>query len=336
MSRPEFQLIDWIRSRVTDRPPVSLGIGDDAACLQPTGDRATLVAIDMLMEGTHFTFPPATPRLAGRKALAVNLSDIAAMAGRPTVAFVSVALPKTEGMSFAQEVHEGLLQLANEFDVVVAGGDTNSWTGPLVISVTVMGEPLGPVPVCRQGAKPGDWLFVTGALGGSLPSGRHLTFTPRVHEVRQLASLVEIHAMIDISDGLAADLHHILKASQVGAVLDASEIPLTDAVRNAHRRDEVSGAGSVQAQKSFDIENAKVPDFLTPAPLFRGLSDGEDFELLFSVSPEDGRKLLRDWQCQTAVTKIGEICRGDQCQLKFADGTIQPLPPIGWTHPLNQ
>lgn len=307
MNRPEFQLIDWIRSRVTDRPPVSLGIGDDAASLMPTGDQATLVAIDMLMEGTHFTFPPATPRLAGRKALAVNLSDIAAMAGRPTVAFVSVALPKEHGMAFAQEVHEGLLELANEFHVVIAGGDTNSWSGPLVISVTVMGEPLREAPVCRQGAKPGDWIFVTGALGGSLPSGRHLTFTPRVHEVQQLASLVELHAMIDISDGLAADLHHILKASQVGAVLDAASIPLTESASNG-------------------IDDR--------SPLIRGLSDGEDFELLFTVSPDDGKKLVQDWQGPTPVTKIGEIDSSRECQLKLVDGTIQPLPPIGWTHSL--
>ena len=309
MNRPEFQLIDWIRSRVVDRPPVSLGIGDDAACLNPTGDRSTLVAIDMLMEGTHFTFPPATARLAGRKALAVNLSDIAAMAGRPTVAFVSVALPKDRGMSFAQEVHEGVLELADEFGVILAGGDTNSWSGPLVISVTVMGEPIGAKPVCRSGAKPGDWLFVTGALGGSLHSGRHLTFTPRVHEVQALVSFVTLNAMIDVSDGLAADLHHILNASQVGAVLDATSIPLTTAALSAN--DDRS-------------------------PLLHGLSDGEDFELLFSVSADDGRRLQGDWRHQMSVTKIGEVLSEKECLLRKANGTTEPLPPIGWTHSLSQ
>ena len=305
MSRPEFQLIDWIRGQVRDREPVTLGIGDDAACLRPPTDRDTLVAIDMLMEGVHFTFPPATPQLAGRKALAVNLSDIAAMAGRPTAAFVSVALPNDRGMDFAKDVHAGLIQLANEHNVVVAGGDTNSWDGPLVISVTVVGEPLGLRPVCRKGAVPGDWLFVTGALGGSLPSGRHLTFPPRIREVEQLASLVDLHAMLDISDGLSADMHHMLNASQVGALIEADQIPLTEtAIRTADGK----------------------------TPLLHGLSDGEDFELLFAVSPDDGRRLLSDWQNETPVRKIGEISEALGARIRYPDGTIEPLPPLGWTH----
>jgi len=308
MNRPEFELIEWIRARVRDRAPVTLGIGDDAACLQPAGDRETLVAIDMLMEGVHFTFPSATPQLAGRKALAVNLSDIAAMAGRPTAAFVSVALPNARGMQFASEVHEGLIQLANEYDVVIAGGDTNSWDGPLVISVTVVGEPLGPRPVCRHGALPGDWLFVTGAVGGSLSSQRHLTFSPRLAEVKQLAKMASLHAMLDISDGLAADLHHLLKAGNVGAVLEAASIPLTEA-----------------ASKSTDGST----------PLMHGLSDGEDFELLFTVTPDDGLRLTSEWREATPITKIGEITDVRGCSLHFPDGRTEPLPPIGWTHRLG-
>ena len=309
MSRPEFQLIDWIRGQIRDRAPVTLGIGDDAACLKPSADRETLVAIDMLMEGVHFTFPPATPQLAGRKALAVNLSDIAAMAGRPTAAFVSVALPKSRGMDFAKDVHAGLIELANEHNVVVAGGDTNSWDGPLVISVTVVGEPLGLRPVCRKGAQPGDWIFVTGALGGSLPSGRHLTFPPRLGEVEQLASLFDLHAMLDISDGLAADLHHLLNASHVGALIEADQIPLTKtALRGVNGK----------------------------TPLMHGLSDGEDFELLFAVSPDDGRRLMSDWRNETPVHKIGEITEVDGARIRYPDGRIEPLPPLGWTHQLGQ
>lgn len=308
MHRPEFELIDWIRDRVTDRPPVTLGIGDDAALLQPTGDRETLVAIDMLMEGIHFQFPDTTPQLAGRKALAVNLSDIAAMAGRATSAFVSVALPNQRGVQFARDVHEGIMQLANEFDVVIAGGDTNSWNGPLVISVTVVGEPLAGQAVCRSGAKPGDWLFVTGALGGSLPSHRHLTFTPRLREVEQLGQLVTLNAMIDISDGLAADLHHIMEASHVGAVLDGEQIPLTDTA-------------------------VKMSDGKTP--LMHGLSDGEDFELLFTVNPADGRRLESLWTGNTRMTRIGEITDVSGCLIRFSDGRTESLPPLGWTHRLG-
>jgi thiamine-monophosphate kinase len=308
MDRPEFALIDWIRSQVRDRDPVLIGIGDDAASLRPTAGRETLVAIDMLMEGVHFTFPPATPQLAGRKALAVNLSDIAAMAGRPTAAFVSVALPNGRGLDFAKDVHQGLLELADEYDVVVAGGDTNSWNGPLVISVTVVGEPILQRPVCRRGAAAGDWLFVTGALGGSLSSGRHLTFPPRLAEARELANRVNLHAMLDISDGLAADLSHMLKASQVGAILDADQIPLTES-----------------AKTCGDARSA----------LMHGLSDGEDFELLFAVSPEDGQLLLSNWREETRLTKIGEITATQGCWLRDSLGRKEILPPIGWTHSLG-
>lgn len=305
MNRPEFALIDWIRSQVHDRDPVTLGIGDDAACLRPSTDRETLVAIDMLMEGVHFTFPGATPALAGRKAVAVNLSDIAAMGGRPTAIFVSVALPVQRGLSFAQEVHSGVIELANEHQLVIAGGDTNSWNGPLVISVAVTGEPIGLRPVCRSGAKIGDWLFVTGELGGSLPSGRHLSFPPRLAEAKKLVESVDVHSMLDISDGLAADLHHILKSSRVGALVQAGSIPV-----------------SRTAQSATDGK----------PPLLHALSDGEDFELLFSVSPSEGQRLLDHWNHPTPITRIGEITDYPGCWLQQPDGSREQLPPLGWTH----
>ncbi|WP_373650999.1 MULTISPECIES: thiamine-monophosphate kinase [unclassified Schlesneria] len=308
MSRPEFDLIHWIRSQVRDREPVRVGIGDDAACLRPPADRDQLVAIDMLMEGVHFTFPDATPEQAGRKALAVNVSDIAAMAGEPTAAFVSVALPKHRGAQFARRVHTGVIELADEFNIVIAGGDTNSWNGPLVISVTLTGHPVGPRSICRDGAKPGDWLFVTGKLGGSLPTRHHLTFTPRLAEAKKLARMVELHAMMDISDGLAADLDHILTASRVGALLVADQIPLTE-----------------WALASTDGSS----------PLQHGLSDGEDFELLFAVSPEEGERLLAQWPETTPITRVGEIVEAAGCRIRYPDGRIEPLSPIGWTHSLD-
>jgi len=309
MQRPEFELIDWIRGQVRDRGTVSLGIGDDAACLKPNPDRELLVATDMLMEGVHFEFSSATPQQAGRKALAVNLSDIAAMGGRATAAFVSVALPSDRGMQFARDVHTGLIELANDHDVILAGGDTNSWNGPLVINVAVLGEPWMPRPVSRKGAQPGDWLFVTGALGGSLVSGRHLNFPPRLAEAQRLVNLVEVHAMLDVSDGLAADLHHILKASRVGAILFEPDIPLT--------------------QSAKTVNDGR-------SPLMHGLSDGEDFELLFAVAPEAGRQLLSSWNMVTSLTRIGEISTELDCRLRRADGKMELLPPIGWTHRLGE
>ncbi len=307
MERPEFALIDWIRSRVVDCGPVKLGIGDDAAVLQSDAGKDWLVATDMLMEGVDFTFPPATPALVGRKALAVNLSDIAAMGGRPTAAFVSVALPIEQGVGFARDIHVGLLELADRHQVVLAGGDTNSWHGPLVINVAVVGEPWGPHSITRSGAKPGDWIFVTGTLGGSI-SGHHLTFEPRVLEAQALTRMVNVRAMIDVSDGLAADLHHLLKMSHVGAVLEAGAIPIS--------------------QAAIDANDSK-------SPLQHALSDGEDFELIFTVSSDDGRRLLATWNNSTPISHIGVITGEPGCWLRTGDQR-EPLPPLGWSHALNE
>lgn len=306
MHRPEFALIDWIRSRVIDRDPVKLGIGDDAAILRSQHDRDWLVATDMLMEGTDFTFPPATAVQVGRKALAVNLSDIAAMGGRPTAAFVSVALPIGRGVDFARELHAGVLDLADQYDVVVAGGDTNSWRGPLVINIAVIGEPFGATSITRAGARPGDWIFVTGSLGGSI-LGHHLMFEPRVRESKLLTGLVHIHAMVDVSDGLAADLHHILKQSHVGAIVDAAAVPVSDVAR-------------------------KLQDGRTP--LHHALADGEDFELIFTVAADDGRRLLDSWNDATPIAHIGEITAQQECWLRTDANELQSLPPLGWTHSL--
>jgi len=342
----EFAFIDWIRQRIADRPPVRLGIGDDAAILEPSA-QPLLVTTDMLMEGTDFTFPETTPELAGRKSLAVNLSDIAAMGGTPTVAFVSVALPSSlsprprqggegqgEGASapidsqharrFAEAFFTGLLDLADEFGVIIAGGDTNTWDGPLVANITLLGHPVGQAAVTRGGAKPGDWIFVTGELGQSI-LGHHLTFTPRVREARQLLDLVDLHAMIDISDGLAADLHHILAASHVGAIIDADRLPLRHPSGGRQPPDY-----GIPAQSALN-QGADAPR----SEIQRALGDGEDFELLFTVSAVDGEKLQLQWRDKTRLTHIGEITANQDCRLRFADGTTTTLPPLGWVHELR-
>lgn len=308
MNRAEFSLIDWIRSHVVDRDPVKLGIGDDAAVLRSDSNRDWLVATDMLMEGVDFTFPPATARLAGRKSLAVNLSDIAAMGGRATAAFASVALPIGRGVEFARDLHAGLLELADEFGVILAGGDTNSWNGPLVINVAVVGEPVGSQSITRSGAKPGDWLCVTGSLGGSI-AGHHLTFQPRLREAAKLGRLGYVHAMLDISDGLAADLHHLLDCSRVGALVDAASIPVSDAAR-------ATNDGR--------------------SPLEHALSDGEDFELLFTVSEANATRLFTEWNDPTPIRRIGRITAETGCWLERDGDEREPLPPLGWSHPLGE
>ncbi|HLQ43232.1 MAG TPA: AIR synthase-related protein, partial [Planctomycetaceae bacterium] len=166
-----------------------------------------------------------------------------------------------------------------------------------------IGEATERGPVCRSGAKPGDWLFVTGPLGGSL-LGKHLTFTPRVREALELHHAVDLHAMIDLSDGLSTDLHHLLDESGVGATLFADLIPVSDAAR-------------------------QMTDGRTP--LEHALGDGEDFELLFAVSADDGGKLVSG-ECSTSARRIGEIEAAAGCRLCEADGSIRPLARTGWEH----
>ncbi len=300
--RNELALIDWIRQQARSTPGLQLGIGDDAAVWQ-VAEKQLLLTTDVLMENVDFRCDEAPAKLIGRKAMAVNLSDIAAMAGRPLTALVGVALPRSRGFEFARELHQGLQSLADEFHVAIIGGDTNIWDGPLFISVTVIGEATERGPVLRSGAKPGDWIFVTGPLGGSI-TGKHLAFTPRVREALELHRLVDLHAMIDLSDGLSADLYHILDESHVGATLFAEAIPITDAAR-------------------------QMTDGRTP--LDHSLADGEDFELLFTVEPSEGRALLAG-HCSVSVVHIGEIEETAGCQLRHSNGSVMPLPRTGWEH----
>ena len=299
----EFALIEWIREQAKAHPRVGIGIGDDAALLRFPAAADCLLAVDTLMEGTHFT-SETPPRLVGRKALAVNLSDIAAMAGRPLAALVSVALSRRHGPEAARELAAGVQELADEFGVAVAGGDTNIWDGPLVVSLTVIGEATGRSAVRRSGARVGDWIVVTGEFGGSL-QGRHLSFRPRVEEALRLHELAALHAMIDVSDGLVADLYHILDESGVGAVLEADAIPISEV------------AGALNDGRS---------------PLEHALEDGEDFELLFTVRPEEGRQLPDALGPATPLTKIGEIVAGSGAVLLGASGHRRSLQRSGWEH----
>lgn len=300
--RNELALIDWIRQQAHPVDALRVGIGDDAAVWQTRGQQL-LLTMDVLMEGVDFLFPEASAELVGRKAMAVNLSDIAAMAGRPLAALVGVALPRSRGFEFAQQLQTGMQSVAEQFQVTIIGGDTNIWDGPLVISITVMGEATERGPVRRSGAKPGDWLFVTGPLGGSI-LGKHLMFTPRIHEALRLNETFDLHAMIDLSDGLSTDLHHLCDESCVGATLDSEAIPISDAAR-------------------------RLNDSLSP--LEHALRDGEDFELLFAVSPDDGRKLIESGEL-IPVVHVGNIESSLGCRLTQPDGTTHVLEKTGWEH----
>ena len=300
----EFRLIDRFKRVAGNRSDVLLGIGDDAAVvrhLQPSG----LLAADILLEGVHFEIPPATPRQVGHKAMAVNLSDIAAMAGSPRFALVSVALPRSsENEDLADNLFAGLHSTAGRYGAAIVGGDTTTWNGPLVINVSVFGDTHERGPITRGNARPDDWIFVTGELGGSL-AGSHLTFEPRVEEARALHETVELHAMLDVSDGLVADLYHILEESGVGAILNADSIPLSQAASSAE-----DGT----------------------SPLQHALGDGEDFELLFTVSPDDGERLLTANLFETQLTRIGTITTEQRCILTDSVRDSIELPRLGWAH----
>jgi thiamine-monophosphate kinase len=302
----EFEYIDWLRRRTPTDPRVLLGPGDDAAALQLRPDVPCLVTTDMLVDGVCFNLAEAGPQAVGRKAMAVNLSDIAAMAGRPVAAVVSAALPRQGGRNLAEKLYLGLREMADEFQTAIVGGDTNSWDGPLVISVTVLGEATGAGPVCRSGAKAGDWLLVTGPLGGSI-RGKHLTFSPRVREAMRLHEITHLHAMIDISDGLAADVNHLCIESGCGAVLWPDRIPISEDAR-------------VMADDK--------------SPLDHALTDGEDFELVFAVSEDEGRRLLESQPILgITLAHIGEFV-GQGLWIEH-EGNRRPLEPHGYEHRLG-
>ncbi len=301
-NKNELAFIEWIRRHSRSAESLRVGIGDDAAVWQTYGQQL-LFTTDVLMEGVDFLLPDASPSMVGRKAMAVNLSDIAAMAGRPLAALIGVALPKSRGIEFASELQHGMQALADEFQVTIIGGDTNIWDGPLVISITLIGEGTNHGPVQRSGAKVGDWLFVTGPLGGSI-LGKHFTFLPRIQEALRLNETLDLHAMIDVSDGLSTDLHHLCDESCVGATLFGDKIPFTDA--------------------AFRMSDGK-------SLLYHALTDGEDFELLFAVSAEDGQKLTSGVVDVPAI-HIGEIDATLGCRLRNADGRVSSIERAGWEH----
>ncbi|MBN1846796.1 MAG: thiamine-monophosphate kinase [Sedimentisphaerales bacterium] len=319
---------------MSDIKGVCVGIGDDMAVLE-IGGETILLTCDMLLEGVHFVlgdcpapanggvpYSRATLEQVGYKAMACSLSDCAAMAALPWCAVVSVALPNRLGMTDAQQLHKGLQQAAQKFDCPIVGGDTTSWDKPLAINVSMLAKAAGITPVRRSGAQEEDIIFVTGTLGGSL-AGRHLEFAPRVREARLLAERIELHALIDISDGLSRDLHHICSESGVGAVVDRSAIPLSPAAR---RRGD---------------------------PLEAALADGEDFELLLCVSPADAETLQREWPrwiaersqadasaaragpWQDKLTAIGRIVPVKDSVTMFLRDEQRNLTPLavkGWEH----
>jgi thiamine-monophosphate kinase len=302
VSKSELELIAWLKRRQSPAPShVELSIGDDMASVR-LGAARVLITSDLLLDGVHFVVGEHTPEQIGRKAMACSVSDCAAMAVRPVAATASVALPDKVDMAFAQRLVEGMNAVADAYDCPLVGGDTTSWPSGLVVDVAMLGEPWpGCEPVRRDGAKPGDAIYVTGPLGGSR-LGHHIDFSPRVAEAHRLVTELRerLHAMLDISDGLSLDLWRICEASGCGAELD--EALLDDVVSEAAR--------ALSARDGRSV-------------LDHVLNDGEDFELLFAVDPEEPAPPIG--------VRVGTMVTSG-LTLTGRDGTSRPIEAKGFQH----
>jgi thiamine-monophosphate kinase len=325
----EAGIIRLIQGKVSQKLPsyVKKGIGDDCAVLETAGDRVLLITTDTLIEGIHFTTRSLSPEALGWKALAVNISDIAAMGGTPRTAFLSIgAKPETE-VRFIESFMAGFKALADKTDIVLAGGDTVESPTSAVITITLLGDCLPEHVVYRSGARVGDDLWVTGPLGdaaaglfllqnkqapatsGYEPLVRaHQEPMPPLDVGKALGEMGLAHAMIDISDGIAKDLGHICEQSGTGALLRATSIPMSDRLLRL----------AAEVEKS---------------PLDWALHGGEDYELLFTASSANEEKILTLTAkiSGTPATKIGTIIHEDGIWLKTEKGK-QSLESTGYVH----
>lgn len=320
----EFELLRHVFASNARLPVrVTLPPGDDMGQVRLDG-RDVLVTVDQVADGVHVDRRTTSLRKIGRKAVTRNLSDIAAMAARPVGGVVAASLPRDMNQAQARELLDAMRDTAMEYDCPIFGGDVSMWDHPLLISVTLLAEPAGIEPVHRTGARVGDFICVTGHLGGSLqnvtrhghPYTHHLDFEPRLNFARQISrnTSTRPRCMIDLSDGLARDLGHLGAAAGLGAELWADALPISEGCKAA-----ASQSGR---------------------PLWQhALGDGEDYELLFAVSPTQKESLPREIDgvpisvvgIFTAATPAKPGSAGP-IMLRKPDGSIEHLNDIGWEH----
>lgn len=297
----ELQFIEFIRNQPF-RGIDPEAMGDDCALIKlPNSD--LVVTTDMLMDKVHFDTDTTSLELIARKAINVNLSDLAAAGATPHTILVSLALPNTWTTSSTLTFMKHLGSAAAVFDSKIIGGDTNVWNGPLVINIVAHGIAHWRGKMTRGGAQPGDVIFVTGSLGGSLTSGRHLNFTPRIIESKWLLNHFSVHAMMDLSDGISSDARRLATESNVDIVLNAEQIPIYSSCQGT-----------------------------TEDKLNQALCDGEDFELLFSMSPSAVDALVARWPWPTQLTPIGKVTSGDGKLWLQKSGIKELWTKVGYVH----
>ncbi len=304
----EFEFINWLRKLVAlpqREGTASVGIGDDMAVIPLRGNKL-LLGSDLTIENIHFKFSDASPRQVGHKALGRCLSDCAAMAGSPLATIVSVARPASLPDALLKEIFVGLDELAKRYHCPIVGGDTSHSQEGLVIDVCLLGQCEQTEPILRSGAQAGDYLYVTGPLGGSI-LGKHLTFEPRISEALWLAKHLPLHAMIDLSDGLSSDLWHMCEESRCGAELF------------------IHGLDSIVSDDA-----RRLGEKTGTIPLDHALNDGEDFELLAAIglSPSE----LPDLPENLHLHPIGRITDKTDVHILYPTGRQVPIVPAGFRH----
>lgn len=318
----EFGLIERIQRQAGSAPFLRLGIGDDCSIVAIGSDEELLTSTDLLIEGIHFDFSWTDFEQLGRKSVAVNVSDIAAMGGCPKSLYLGVAVPPAVSVDNLERFVQGFLSETKHYGAVLAGGDTCRSSGPLILSVTVQGTVKQGQAVCRNGAKSGDLIFVSGTLGDSalalrqLQNGeepapdlvkRHHCPQARTELGSRLAERALANSMIDISDGLVADLRHILDASAKGATLNLEQLPLSPIVADARRK--------------------------RPEQIDLVLTGGEDYELLFTVAPDSEAAIAQlAAELNLPLTRIGSVHDEAGLQIRRDDGTLYQCQHAGFDH----